>query len=367
MYNFATGERTNRARDKFETMIAEGKTKATTALQKVIDEQPKDFIVPASGLTFDWDDAGKAYRMKHSKPDGFPLHRHALQQVADRAGVPWKFLDGLTQRREDQTDAPWGAELAAHTLNEIMRRQTKSRFLVRTVMDQVRGVLSDRFRRLDTAPIVEAFAQKTQQYGAVPIQAYALDTRFYIRSVLPGVFEPSDGEFILQGIELFNSDYGDGAFGLKVFFLRVLCVNGMIGDDMLRKIHLGGRLDESIEFSGETYLQDTKTIISATRDVVDHALAPDHVHARLDAVSVARNKVIDAPSLLESLRKASKMTKEEMKGITDKYNSAEVELMPPGNNLWRLSNAISLFAQSADAYRARDLEVLAGEVAGLAS
>jgi hypothetical protein len=366
MYNFATGERTNKARDEFETMVSKGQQNAMTALQQVIADQPKDFIVGAPGLTFEFDDSINNFRMRHTKPEGFSMHRHALQQACQRAGIPWKYVDSLTAKR-DGDSVPWGAELVSHNLNELVRRQDKTRYLVRTVKDEVRGLLSDRYRRLDTAPIVEAFAEQTKQYGAVPVQARCLDTRFYIRSVLPGVFEPAPNEFMLLGIELFNSDYGDGAFGMKVFFLRVVCVNGMIGTDVFRKIHLGGRLGDDIQFSKATYEADTKTIISATRDVVKHALEPANVHTRLDVIAEANNKQVDAPSLLEGLRKASKMTKAEMTGISEKFTSAEVELMPAGNTAWRLSNAISLFAQSADDYRSRELEALAGEVAGLAA
>lgn len=365
MYNFSTSNNTNAARNRLESMIAQGRASAVQALQQVQAEQPKDFLVGAPTLKFDWDDADCVYRMRATKPEGFKMHDHALRQAAQRAGIPWKFVDGLSHMRDDDGGAPWGADLVARNLTEIFGHQKGTRYLTRTVKDQVRGILSDRYRRLDTAPIVEAFVKEVQNYGAVPIQANCLDTKFYLRCVLPGVFEPIDKEFMALGIGLYNSDYGDGAFGLKLFFIRVLCANGMIGDDVFRKIHLGGRLDEDIQFSAATYKADTETILSATKDVVKHALEPANVHARLDVIKAAAAKQINAAEKLEALRKASKLTKEEMRGISESFNSAEVELMPPGNSAWRLSNAISLFAQGADPGRALELEALAGEVAEL--
>ena len=68
--------------------------------------------------------------------------------------------------------APWQRGLAARILNDSFYNggAGRARHLVRSVGGQVRGVLSDKYRRLDSRPLLEAFAYYLRQaLGAVPI------------------------------------------------------------------------------------------------------------------------------------------------------------------------------------------------------
>ena len=75
---------------------------------------------------------------------------------------------------------------------------------------------------------------------------------------------------------------------------------------------------------------------------------------------------IDADGTLENLRKGGHLLKGEAEDIKKIYNSAEVELLPPGNTAWRASNAISLFANQIEAggnaERALDMREAAGVI-----
>lgn len=365
-YNYAPSSRGGAVKTRLEGMIHVGRDVATSALQKLQENQPEDYIVPAKRMVFKELDGH--IRMTTKKGDGYGLHDHAIRQVTQRSNIPWKFAEGLMGMQDGEEDR-WGARLLGHNLNEIYGRDDKN-YLVRTVHEEVRGFLSDRFRRLDSAPVVEAFVKQTMEYGAVPVQARCLDTKFFIKSVLPGVFEPVDGEFVALGITLHNSDYGDGALSMKTFILRLICANGMFGEDLFRKIHLGSRLSvDSLKFSQRTYELDTQTIVSATGDVVKAALEPEKVHAHLGLITAAAKDVIDPRARVEAMRRGSRITKLEAEKISGLFNSAEVERLPTGNTAWRLSNAISLFAQddAVDPGRSLELENIAGEVAGLSA
>ena len=84
-----------------------------------------------------------------------------------------------------------------------------------------------------------------------------------------------------------------------------------------------------------------------------------------ELIKEAHEKKVNATKALEGHQKAGKLNKAEVKDIKEIFKSAEVEKLPPGNTAWRLSNSISLFAQSVDGSRALELETLAGHVAGI--
>ena len=74
----------------------------------------------------------------------YGLHRNAVGQLAEKVAVPAKYL------RELSEGAAWQRRLAAEILNQHSSWTERSRLLVRTVDDQVRGVLSDSYRRLNS-------------------------------------------------------------------------------------------------------------------------------------------------------------------------------------------------------------------------
>jgi hypothetical protein len=284
------------------------------------------------------------------------LHPHALQQAASRVGLPWAYARHLL----DDDQQPWGQALLAHNLNRLFEEHTgNARFLLRSVGGEVRGFLSDRFRRLDSRPIVDAFALACGQVGALPVEGYMTDTKMAIKALLPRVYEPVQHEVMAFGAVLENSDFGNGALAIRAFCLRLWCTNYAIADVGTREVHLGGRLPEDITFSEETYNLDTRRMASAVGDVVRGQLAPARVEMFLDAIRKANDDKIDPRQVGQALRKT--LNKREVEQVVEAFNSPDVEMLPPGNTTWRLSNAVSWVAgQTTDAERKLDLMKAAG-------
>ena len=159
------------------------------------------------------------------------------------------------------------------------------------------------------------------------------------------------------GITIHNSDYGDGSYWLRAFMVRLVCLNGMLGEDLLRQVHLGKRLGEDISFSQKTHDLDTKALTSATTDLVSHILEPRQIESRMDKIKQAAEEEIDPKKQLAAITKAARLTKGEAAQVAEIYNGPDVEMLPPGNTNWRLSNAISLFAHSPDMDPSRGLEL----------
>lgn len=125
----------------------------------------------------------------------YTLHDNAIGQLADKMGIPSRYLRQLASGDE------WQRQLAATVLNEHSGWTQRTRVLIRTVGQQVRGVLSDSYRRLNSVEILTAFVQEASQQGAVIADAYMSDTKVWAETILPQpIVVPTvkNGEGIVQ-------------------------------------------------------------------------------------------------------------------------------------------------------------------------
>jgi hypothetical protein len=367
-YNVARkdSESAARARDIMQTQINKGRSSALALLEHVHNNVPDDKIARGAALSFDYGVEPGSVPLTVRIGGGEPLtiHAHAVGQTAQKAGIPEKFLKDLINSPE-----AWRRELAARTLNDHYQNDrvdqsedlSTSRHLIRVVHGNVRAVLSDRYRRLDSRPLVDAFASACQEIGAVPVDGTVTDTRVALKAFLPEVFEPVPGEVMCLGIEHSNSDFGAGKHAVRAFIYRLWCLNGATMEDALSQVHLGGRMTEDIEFTDRTYRLDTAAQVSALRDVVKGALGPKNVNNLLDTIKAANDKEIDWKTVSSKLSK--KLLKEELKAVRDAFESNDVINLPPQKSIWRASNAVSWIAgHTENADRKLELERLAGEV-----
>lgn len=365
-YNVAVGETAKRFQAKLDEAIHKTQSSAMSIIEKVSCETPNDRIAHSQSLRFAVHDDKGAKRilmgLANKKAKGFfqePLHKHALEQIAEKAGVPVLYLNRLLDR-------PYGHELLVENLSTIFEKEDDKKYLVRSVNDEVRGVLSDSYRRMDSAPIIESFAKAAADIGAVPIEGAGGDLRWAIKAIIPRVFQPAskagNEELIAFGVQLSNSDFGKGKLSLRAFTTRVICTNHATLDEVLKEVHLGKRLSEDLEYSKETYASDTKTQVLAVRDMVAAVLAPEKVNALVGKIGEALDARIDPKQAWAELPKLG-LLKGEVEKVKELFNDAGVEQLPPGTSPARLSNAISWFAKSAaTAERRLELEQLAGDL-----
>ena len=152
----------NQAITKLNRLIEDGRQNAGAVIEHVMQNQPQDFIVKANALQFS---GNGGLRMALGDKSEFGIHRFALGQIAEIATVPTRFVDSLAGDE-------WGRELIAYNLNEIFRHRNAKRHLVRTVNNEVRGFLSDQYRRLDSRPIIEAFVTGRHEAGCIAVQGH---------------------------------------------------------------------------------------------------------------------------------------------------------------------------------------------------
>jgi hypothetical protein len=354
-------------KDRWEARLAGGLERAREVAGRVIREQPADKLVPAERMSFavinETIDRSPALAVQLGDADPETVHRHAMGQLANRAGMPQGWARKLTEWGETDDDRAFGLELLADDLSKLYHRQQAKRYLTRSYDGTLRGVLSDRYLRMDSRPIIEAFSTAVKDSGAVIFDGVSNDVRWQLRAALQRIFEPVNGEIMSFGITLGNSDYGAGTLHAELWAERLVCTNLMTVHSALRRVHLGSRLtDNGVGWSMDTQNKDSAAMAAMVSDVTRSLLTDDNVTSILDGVQEANETQIGGDEIAKRL-KALGLSKAENKAITERFSSAEVELLPPGQTPWRLSNAISAFALEADDIDARNrLEKAAGDV-----
>jgi hypothetical protein len=347
----------DRARAKLEEYIQKGKDRAEHTVRSIFEETPKDLYAPAERITVDYAEGQRLFRALIADRPALGLGQHATDQLAERVGLNTRFLHDLQRKGEK-----WAAELGAHAFNELIRHRPKGeKYLVRTVKDEGRAVLSDAYKCIDSRPTVDAMLGAVQKEGHVAlIDGVYSPTRVNLKVVRLELVELFPGEWAVLGFAYENSDFGDGACTWTGFIERLLCLNGAMVATKLRKIHLGRRASDDVLISERTRRLSAETDASMARDMVKGLLSNDAAQALVDAVRAAHAKTI-APEAIDGFLK-TRVNKVDAQAIIDKFTSADVVEVPAGQNNWRFSNAISWLARDTeDGRKKMELERLAGE------
>lgn len=351
-----------------ERVLREGVRSAQATIAHVQENVPKDRLLKASAVWFA-PQADQLVMTAGSANGAFtqPLTRYALGQAAGRVGFPAAYAaDVMAERGEI------GRKVVADALTTLWAASDPTKkVLVRSVNERVHGVLSDAFRRLDCRPGVDAFCKEAAAVGAVPVEGVITDTRIAIKAILPRLFrlgnvktDPHGDKFtdtVAIGIVLRNSDFGAARYSMALYVLRVLCLNGMIGEQIMAQTHVGARLDEADFFSDRTHKLDAATMVSATRDYVKAFLSKDGVERTVAVLQEAATKSLDLKAEIDTVLKKS-MTKAELQSVTAALQSVNPDEMPLGPPTpYRMANALAWVANASDdPDRKLDLQRLAG-------
>lgn len=360
------GETYQKAKVKFEQALEKGRQKATQTVESIVDEFTirKDLLAGAPAIQYQLADRGNWRLPLQVGKDQAVTTEYSTSQLLSRIGLPRGYVEAIYK-----ADAPWADTLLLRNLREFTDHALGTdRLLFRMVRDQVKGVLSSAYRRMDASPIFEAFIRESMAGGFLPLDGRNTDTRYHIKMIKNQLFEPVPGEIIAFGLCMTTSDYGNGALDICMIIMRVGCINLAIGESVMRKVHIGRRFEggddgEVFELSQDTYDLDTKTVASATKDII--AVAPKRIENYVGAIKAAAETEVDHKKIIESFRKKGVLTKDQAQAAAAIYeNAVETEMLPAGNSAWRLSNVLSLMAQNSELApdRSLDLQEAAAEL-----
>lgn len=297
-------------------------------------------------------------------PDGqFSLHDNAIGQLAERMGVPQRYLRTLAGGKT------WQRDLAAEILNQHSDWTERSRVLIRCVGAQVRGVLSDSYRRLNSVDILTAFITEAAGQGAVVADAYMTDTKVWAETILPQPFivpTAKNGDVVIfAGARFSTSDYGDGSVDMRAFLLNGACLNGMVRESVMRQVHLGSKLPDTLALSQRTYELDTQTTVSAVRDLTAGLYSKDTILQKAYEIQGASEIEVDLDSEIKRLTRDGGLLKQEGEAVQKILLKNDPDDGVQGaSTLWKLTQAITAHARDLAPDRARDLHEISGNLLG---
>jgi hypothetical protein len=288
----------------------------------------------------------------------FEIGEVAHEQIADRNEIPRKYYNKMLDK------AP---QLLAANANHWFQRDEKSSFLVRTLGNKSRALLSSRFRTLDNYDLAEIAIPALQSVGARIESCQVTERKFYLKAVtekLEYALSPKVGDVVQAGICISNSEVGVGQLALEPLIYKLSCLNGMISpDSSFRKSHLGGVFgkDDGVQefFKDATKQQADKLLWMQVRDVIAAFFNPDSFAKIVDRFRAAKAEVItgDPMKVVEVTAKKFSLAESEKNGVLASF------LREGEYSRFGLVNAITYAAQEVPSYdRSTELERLGGQV-----
>lgn len=298
----------------------------------------------------------------------FNLNPWSAGQLAGYTDIPKTYFDRI------KTENPaLLADSINHGLKQVVKqarteRKNESR-LVRTLDGNVRGLLSSRYRILDSHDMLETALPVMIEKGMHVVSSEVTEKRLFIKALSPKLqAEVKKGDVVQYGLVVSTSDVGAGSVRVEPLIYRLVCKNGMIANTAIRKYHVGKNQAESDVF--ELLSDRTKELTDAAfwaqvRDVILASVKPENFEAQVDRLRAAANleiKNFDLPRVVELTMKATGLTGE------GKKNSILAALASgnegAGLTQWGLINSMTRAAQ-ADEFSYEDsidMERAAGQV-----
>jgi hypothetical protein len=212
--------------------------------------------------------------------------------------------------------------------------------------------------------IFMAFLMAARNTGSVLVDAHAGETKGFLEVINPNIIEfdtPLNGRnYMAMGARVRNSDFGDGALEVYLFGLMVKCMNGLVGQSMLKEFHLGGKIPDNIQISEDTYKKDTAAKAALVGDIMKQVYLPETTNSMIEKIKGASAKQIDIIKEVEKLPKLGLSQVE-----TEAVGRVLMENDPNNGlfgspSLWKLVNGLTAVARESKPDRKRELEMIAG-------
>lgn len=330
-------------------------------LARELDRQAvakRDFIVTSDAMTLE--ESAELFSLHRPLPSGMrevtPYRMTDLfhRQLGVSLGIPAKYYDKM------RTDYP---ALLAQNVNGWFGHQP-SKHTIRTLDGTARAFLSDRYRRIDNYDIAKATLPVIGEMSdAQVISCEITETRMYIKAVNPRLeAEVQKGDIVQAGIVISNSEVGLGSVSVMPLAYRLVCLNGMIVNDLgQRKYHIGREVEESWELYSDTTLEaEDNAFMLKLADIVRTAVDEARFAAVIDKLRETSDVRITAsiPQVVELTARQYGLTKPE-------ENDVLQHLISGGDlSLYGLSNAVTRASQDVPDYdRATTLEGLGWQIA----
>ncbi len=290
----------------------------------------------------------------------YTMHPHAIIQAGEKLGINSVYVKNLAE-----SNLEWKKDLITKDLNTFVANTDRNRVLVRAVGHEIRGILSDSYKRINSADLYKTFIESTQALSMEIVDASYDGLQGYLESVYPQVFTvatPKNGDMYFGfGVRMRNSDFGVAPYELSLFAFQIICYNGLQRTSAIKEIHLGRRLPEDLQLAEDTLIADTRARNLITRDAIKNIMSPKTIENTIALIQQASSIVIDVDGKLKELSKSGKMSKGEIEVLKKVITNNRADDGVQGENtLLKLSQAVGrVGATNKDEQRKRELDALA--------
>lgn len=314
-----------------------------------LENAKQDYLVSGSSYHFKDDNT-----VEIEGKGNFNANNHFHGQIAAHYAIPKQYYDAMSYvpgLRKTNVNA-W-----------IDAKNGSEKRLVRTINDTARAFVSDKYRPIDNYFLMSAFLpviqdlQSKGEIDKVETKASALTERkLYLQVAFPGIEgEVKKDDVVKWGIVLSNSEVGCGSVAVNELLWRLICDNGMIGESVMRKHHVGKRITENDMniFANDTIKAELNSFKLRLRDILRHALSRKSFEDRLDQLRAAANDEIKKP-----LKTVENVTQRFTEVSKDNIEQIVENMASEGNmNRYGLANGITALARDLDdADKAYELE-----------
>lgn len=393
-----------------ETVETAGDERLNTMLAEVQrhDQAAQDIVADTRALTAYVNPVDQTMRpergvenvlVRASSPQGslqLRLNGVAHRQVADRLKIPWKYYERMMVGEPDLLTRNVNTWLHGEPEKRLVRLMgpltDDERSIHATFETQftARAFLSDRFRPLDHAALLNVLVPIAAQYGAT-VREWNLDEKhFHVRFVMqerqvddivaelrqtnPNIgAHAAVNEVVRMGAAIRNSEVGYAALSIAGLADILRCINLMIVAEKFRQAHLGGRSGEEEEFfSVETKrLDDAATFLKA-RDKMVEILSTETVQKTALAIAEGNDTPLDLPGNMPTFEfiggvgKRFDLSENEVEILRDEFVSEAT--LTGRQTKWTLSQAATATARrvfeegGASFERKEELETLGFKV-----
>jgi len=276
-------------------------------------------------------------------PHALRLTPWAANQLCQRLGIPAAYFRKCPPCLQDRQATHWLKEQSQD------RSQTPETWLLRSKRDTLRGILSQRYARMDNALLLDALAPVLDEQFQV--SGFSLtDDSLHLRVISPHHardIRPNDR--LLVGLHLANSEVGARAVTLDALVFRLVCSNGLValqkGKSLLYRRHIG--LSDPGGFQQQLGQAISRALICGVGFLDQLSWTAKTYLPRMDETVAALGEQWNLSQSMQERITANLLAEPAM----------DQEL------LWSLINAITLAAQSLPPDDRYDLEVKAGQLA----
>ena len=330
--------------------MKQGRTLQELAIE--IDRQArtkKDFLVDTSEMSVVPNDNGVTFSVR-GMMSGFGINDIAHSQIGQHLEIPARYYERM------RTESP---ELLSQNINHWLHNRTPERRMLRTLDGNLRAFLSAKYRRIDNMEIAETVLPIISRMEGAKVESCQItEQKMYIKVVNPRITtEVRKGDIVQAGIVISNSEVGMGSVSISPLIYRLVCSNGMIAAQQVRKNHVGRLNDADVDmsiFRDETIEADDRAFLMKVQDAVNAAVDQtvfEKIVQQMRDATEAKIEAATVPKVVELASKQFHISQFESEGVLG-------HLIGGGDlSLYGMANAVTRYAQDVNSYdRSTELE-----------